>query len=57
MKLPLMNGASICWMRQRFLGFGRAHQWRTVFRAPAAGETMDAVVCRVCGVNGWVARD
>ena len=60
MRLPLppMNRGSICWVREHVLGwsFDRAHQWRTTFRAPADRETLDAVVCRVCGVNGWVTR-
>jgi hypothetical protein len=55
----MMNRQTICWVRAQVLrlSFDRAHQWRTTFCAPAGRETLDAVVCTVCGVNGWRTRD
>jgi hypothetical protein len=58
MKLPPMNRGSICWVRMHVLGmtFDKAHRWRVTFDSGPTSAVYDAVVCEVCGVNGWINR-
>jgi len=44
-------------MRERLHGFDKAHRWETTYWAGPGSKGLDAVVCSVCGVNGWVARE